>query len=115
MKILRNKSAIKIQTFIRKVITLRKFRKSYRSLVRQREIRKREKRIKACIIIQCIFRIHLAKKVVAQKRSEYKERQTFLREMEELEKSLVGIHDEFLHDLNVIKAQTGIRAYLAKR
>ena len=114
-KLRRNKAANKIQAIIRGKLQRKKYKKSYRSLVKQREIRIRTKRLKSVIIIQCAYRMYRAKKRVSKQRAIVMEKRQELAELDELEKNLQGYHQSWMDELLTIRAQTGIRGMLARK
>lgn len=111
----RKAAAIKIQALMRGALQRRRYKKSHRSLLRQRAIRIRAKKEKAALIIQCAFRCHRARKRVEKQRMIVGERVRERLEMEALEKSIVGFHEEWMQQLLIIRAQTGIRGMLARK
>jgi hypothetical protein len=111
----RSKEAIKIQTLIRGVLQRRKFKRNHRGLLRQRAIRVRAKKEKAALVVQCAFRCYRASKRLANQRLLVGEKVKERLEMETLEASVLGLHGEWMHELMVIRAQTGIRGMLARK
>ena len=111
----RNKAA----SIIQKIVLGRKARlymkRNYKKLVRMRAIRIREKRHQSALILQCMVRSHRAWCIVKKKRLLIEERLREQKEFEELEASLKGMHEQFIHELYHIRAQTGARAMLAKK
>lgn len=110
----RKEAATQIQSLIRCFLGKRRYKKSYKSLQRQRAIRVRAKRINAALIVQCAFRCYRARMRVVKQRLLFAERERERREVELLEKSIDGIHDHFMTELLVIRAQTGVRGMLAR-
>jgi hypothetical protein len=82
--------------------------------VRQRNARFKERKIKAVIRIQSLLRMRLGFLRVRRQRLLKQERERERVELEELEASLEGLHEDFMHELLVIRAQNGVRAMLAK-
>lgn len=66
------------------------------------------------MVIQCIYRCHRAKKRVAKQRILMAEREQERRENAELEKLIEGFHESWLQELLAIRAQSGVRAHLAR-
>lgn len=93
----------------------KRFKKNYRLLVRQRELRIRAKRLKAAITIQCSYRCVRARRRVIKQRKIVEERDREKRELQELEDSIQGLHERWMHELMAIRAQTGVRGMLARR
>ncbi len=93
----------------------RRYKKQYRTLVKQRELRIRAKRLKAAIILQCSYRTHLAKKKVIKQRAMVMERRQEQAELAALEASLAGYHQSWMEELLAIRAQTGIRGMIARK
>lgn len=110
----RKAAALKIQALMRGVLQRRRYKKSYRSLLRQRALRIRAKKEKAALVVQCAYRCYRAKKRVAQQRILYGEKVKERQEMAELERSIAGMHEDWMQQLLVIRAQTGIRGLLAR-
>jgi hypothetical protein len=100
---------------MRGVLQRRRYKKSYRSLVRQRALRIRAKKEKAAVVIQCAYRCYRAKKRVAQQRIVFGEKVKEREEMAALEKSIEGMHEDWMQQLLAIRAQTGIRGMLARK
>ena len=100
---------------MRGVIGRRKFKKSHRALLRQRALRIRARKEKAALIIQCAYRCFRAKKRVARQRILMAERELERRENEALEKLIEGFHETWMQELMAIRAQSGIRAHLARQ
>lgn len=114
MKELTN-AAIKIQTMARGRRARLFMKRNNKKLVRMRALRIREKRQQSALVIQCMVRCHKAWMIVKKKRQVVDDRLREQREFEELEASLQGLHEEFIHELYHIRAQTGARALLAKK
>lgn len=111
----RQEAAIRMQALIRGFLGKRRYKKGFKSLQRQRAIRVRAKRMNAALIIQCAFRCYRARMRVVKQRMLYAEREHERRELDALEKSIEGLHDAFMTELLVIRAQTGIRGKLARQ
>lgn len=111
----RKAAAVKIQGLMRGVLQRRRYKKSHRSLLRQRALRIRAKKEKAALVIQCVYRCYRAKKRVAQQRILVGEKVKEREEMAALEKSIAGMHEDWMQQLLVIRAQTGIRGLLARK
>jgi len=114
-KIRRNEASTTVQSLVRGRIQRKRYKKSYRTLVKQRELRIRAKRLSAVITIQCIYRIHLAKKRMIKQRAIVMEQRQEKAELMELEKSILGYHQSWMQELLAIRAQTGIRGMLARK
>jgi hypothetical protein len=111
---LRQKAALQIQTFYRCRKQKHWFKVNYRSLVRMRALRIRKKREAAATIIQRYFRGYFTRKKVAELLVQFRERQRLERELRDLERALEGLHGNWMKELLVIRAQTGIRGHLAR-
>lgn len=108
------KCVIRVQAWARCRMARKKYKKSYRSLVRQRALRIRAKREKAALIIECSFRCFRARKRVRNQRVLVADREKERRELKALEDSLEGLHGQWMQELLVIRAQTGMRGHLAR-
>lgn len=108
------KASVRIQTFVRGKQAKRTYKYTYKRLVRQRNQRLKERRLKAVIRIQSLFRMRLGRLKVQKQRQLVVEREKDARELEVLEESLVGLHEDFMQELLVIRAQNGVRGMLAK-
>jgi hypothetical protein len=105
----------KLQAVVRGRQAKQYVEKSRKRLIRQRQARKIERRQKASLKIQCCARQRFARKKAAHRRQMKLDEENERREFEELELSLEGLHVGFMHDLMVIRAQTGARGMLAKK
>ena len=74
-----------------------------------------ERRLKACIRIQCFFRRVLARRAVGRRRKAKEAELNEQREWEELERSLDGLHGEFMLELMAIRLETGARGMVARK
>jgi hypothetical protein len=108
-------ATVRMQKIIRGFIQRRKYKRNYRLLIKQREVRIRAKRQKSAIIVQCAFRIYRAKKRVGKQRLLVAEREKERKEIEMLEASIQGLHSRWMDELMAIRAQTGVRKMLAKK
>ena len=109
-----NKAAIKIQTSVRGKLVREQFARNYKRLVRERKARAYQRCVKAATNIQCMFRKWKANTVVMQRRQERAAIEAERREWEIIEESLVGLHDDFMDELMVLRFQTAGRCMLAK-
>lgn len=107
-------ASVKIQALVRGKQAKTTYKHTYKRLVRQRNQRMKDKRLKAVIKIQSLFRMRLGRLKVQKQRQIALEREKEQREFEELENSLAGLHEDFMKELLVIRAQNGIRGMLAK-
>lgn len=114
-KIRKSNATKQIQAIVRGRQQRRRYKKSYRTLVKQRELRIRAKRLKAAIILQCIYRIHLARKKIIKQRAIVTEQRQEQAELSLLEASLAGYHQSWMEELLAIRAQTGIRGMIARK
>jgi hypothetical protein len=110
-----NRLVIKAQALIRRFLVRCKFIRGHKRLVREREARRRARRVRACTIIQGFARIIKAKKVVAKRRKLVEEERKLKRSMDELEGRIDGMHGNLMTDLLAAKAQSGVRAMLGKK
>jgi len=114
VKIIENKAVTKIQAVIRGKQAKDYVEKSRRRLVRQRNARRVEKRQKMALKIQCRVRQRQAAHKAQTRRQLKADEERERREFEELELSLEGLHEDFMTELLVIRAQKGVRSMLAK-
>ena len=110
-----NKAVVKIQAIVRGKQAKDYVERSRKRLVRQRQARKIDRRHKAAIRIQSRARILVAKAKAAKRRAVREEEERERREFEVLEQSLEGLHEDFMLELMVIRAQKGARSMLAKK
>jgi len=108
------RSAIRMQALVRRFLTRCKFLRGYKRLVRERENRRKKRRIRACTLIQGFARIIKAQKVVAKRKALVAEEMRLAREMDQLDDRLDGMHGDWMNDLLAIRAQSGVRGMLGK-
>ena len=65
--------------------------------------------------MQCMYRKWKAKALVEKRRAEKEAIEAERREWEAIEESLVGLHEDFMTELMVLRCQTAGRGMLAKR
>lgn len=106
---------VKIQAAARGYIGRQRIRRIYKKLVKAKEKRIYDRRVKAATKIQGIVRRKEAMKVVKKKRMEFEERDRKRRQMEELDARLDDIHSSHLDDLLAVRVQQGIRGKLARK
>ncbi len=110
-----NRSVSKIQALIRGVLKRIWFRKVYKKLVKDRDTRIKNKRLKAVILIQSAIRRKLAHKIVAKRRlfllEEYKKQLM----LEALDGRLDDMHGDWMNELLAIRIETAGRGLLAKK
>lgn len=104
-----------IQSVARGYVKRRFIRKHRRRLVRERNAREKERRLRAAVRIQCFFRKTLARWAVRKRRQWVEEQRKEQREWDELEKSLEGLHGDFLLELMAIRLETGARGLLSRK
>jgi hypothetical protein len=109
------RATTQIQRMIRGKLKRKWYKKNFRMLVRQLEIRIRNRRIKSALTIQCAFRCYRARKRVRKQRRLLEEKEKERKELQALEASITGLHDRWMKELMAIRAQTGMRGYLARR
>lgn len=107
-------AATQIQKIARGRQTKAYFKRNYRRLVRQRNLRIKEKRERMAVKVQSLFRMNHGKKATQKKRWQKAQQDREAAEYEEVERSLDGLHEDWMTELMVIRAQTGARAMLAK-
>lgn len=108
------RAAIKIQTPVRGKLVRKQFKRNYKRLVRERKARTYQRCVKAATRIQCLFRKWKAKALVEKRRAEKEAIEAERREWEAIEESLVGLHEDFMTELMVLRCQTAGRGMLAK-
>lgn len=111
----RHLAVTRIAARVRGIQQRKRYKKNYRLLVRQRELRIRAKRLNAAITIQCAYRCLRARRRIVKQRKVVEEREREKRELQELEDSIQGLHERWMHELMAIRAQTGVRGMLARR
>ena len=114
LRLLRNKSATKIQALARKYIQRCDFIRNYKRLARDRANRIRDKRNKAAIIIQSFQRMNRARSVVERRRQTYAEELKTRKMMLELDGKIEDMHGEWMNDLLAIRIESGARVKLAR-
>jgi hypothetical protein len=114
-KVVQFQAATKIQAAVRGKQAKEYVARSRKRLERQRQVRRVEKRQKAALKIQCRARVYLARRKARRKREIKEEEERERREFEDLELSLEGLHEDFMNELLVIRAQKGARSMLAKK
>ncbi len=112
---LNHRASVKIQALVRGKQQKSTFKHTHKRLVRQRNQRIKERKHKATVKIQSIFRMRLGRIRVNKQRLLAAEREREKRELDVLEASLEGLHEDFMMELMVIRAQNGIRGMLAKK
>ena len=115
VKVVENKAVTKIQALVRGKQAKEYVEKSRKRLVRQRQARRIEKRHKSALKVQCRVRQNIARLRAQQRRQIKADEERERREFDELEQSLEGLHEDFMTELLVIRAQTGIRGMIAKK
>lgn len=115
VKVIENKAVTKIQAIIRGKQAKVYVEKSRRRLVRQRQARRIEKRNKSALKIQCRVRANQARAKAQARRQIKADEEKERLEFEELELSLEGLHEDFMTELLVIRAQKGVRSMIAKK
>jgi hypothetical protein len=110
-----DKKAALIQALIRRYLSRCWFLKRQKRLVREKMTREKKIKAKAACGLQTLFRVVLSKKIVARRRKEKIEDDEIAFKFEELECKLEGMHSDYLKDLLVIRAQSGVRALIAKK
>lgn len=115
VKVIQSQAAVRIQAVVRGKQAKEYVERSRKRLVRQRQARRIEQRHKAAIRIQCRVRCNLARARARKRRELKEEEERERREFEELELSLEGLHEDFMKELLVIRAQKGARSMLARK
>ena len=110
-----NRSVTKIQALIRGVLKRVWFRKAYKKLVKDRDLRIKNKRLRAVVLIQSAIRRKLALKIVAKRKQflleEYKKELM----LEALDGRLDDMHGDWMNELLAIRIETASRGLLAKK
>lgn len=115
VKVIQTKAAVKIQAVVRGKQAKEYVERSRKRLVRQRQARRIDQRHKAAIKIQCRVRCRQARAKANKRRQIREDEERERREFEELELSLEGLHEDFMKELLVIRAQKGARSMLARK
>mmetsp|Transcript_20794 Transcript_20794/g.29896 ORF Transcript_20794/g.29896 Transcript_20794/m.29896 type:complete len:1152 (-) Transcript_20794:76-3531(-) len=108
-------AAIKIQALARGASARTRVRRIYKRLVRARDKRIHEKRLRSAAMIQSIVRMRNARKIVNMKREQFLERERKRKQLEELDNKLDSIHSSHLNDLLALRVQQGMRGKLARK
>ena len=108
------KQMVKAQALVRRFLTRCKFLRGYKRLVRERDARKKKRRVRACTIIQGFARIIKAQKVVFKRIAVIQEEERIKHEMEDLDNRIDGIHADWTNDLLAIRVETQVRGMLGK-
>ncbi len=109
-----NKQMTKAQALVRKFLTRCKFLRGYKRLVRERDARRKKRRVRACTSIQGFARIIKAQKAVIKRKAIIAEERRLAGEMEELDNRIDGIHADWTNDLLAIRIETQVRGTLGK-
>jgi len=110
-----NKKAVVIQALVRRFLARCWFLKRYKRMMRDRVAREKKRKEKAATKIQAMIRRRLAKKVVAKRKREVAEEKRVKESFAALEMKLEELHSEWLEEIFVIRAQSGVRGWLAKK
>ena len=113
--VLVNKKAVVIQALVRRFLGRCWFLKRYKRMMRDRVAREKKRKEKAATKIQAMIRRRLAKKIVAKRRREVAEEKRVKEAFASLEMKLEELHSEWLEEIFVIRAQSGVRGWLAKK
>jgi hypothetical protein len=109
-----NRQMIKAQALVRRFLTRCKFLRGYKRLVRERDARRKKRRIIACTTIQGFARIIKAQKAVLKRKAVIAEELRLKGEMEDLDNRIDGMHADWTKDLLAIRIETQVRGNLGK-
>lgn len=104
-----------LQALVRRFLTRCKFIRGYKRLVRERDTRRKKRRIKACVKIQGFARIIRANNAVIRRKAQIEEEERKKAEMEDLENKIDGIHSDHMTDLMATRIETKARGLLGKK
>lgn len=104
-----------IQSFARGYNCRGHIRKIHKRLVRARDKRLHERKMRAATKIQSMVRWRQSRKIVAEKRAQWAERERKRKQLEDLENRIEDIHSSHLSDLLAMRVQKGVRGKLAKK
>ena len=104
-----------LQALVRRFLTRCKFIRGYKRLVRERDARRKKRRIKACIKIQGFARIIRANNAVVRRKAQIEEEERKKAELEELDNKIDGIHSDHMTDLMATRIETKARGLLGKK
>jgi len=110
-----NRQMTKAQALVRKFLTRCKFLRGYKRLVRERDARRKKRRVRACTSIQGFARIIKAQHAVIKRKAIIAEERRLAGEMEELDNRIDGIHADWTNDLLAIRIETQVRGTLGKQ
>ena len=83
--------------------------------MRDRISREKKRKDKAATKIQALIRRKLATVIVDKRRKEVAEEKRLQEKLDDLEKKLEELHSEWLEEIIVIRAQTGVRGMLGRK
>jgi uncharacterized membrane protein YcjF (UPF0283 family) len=90
-------------------------RKIYKRLVRAREKRIHERKVRAATKIQSMVRWRQSRKIIAEKKAQWAERERKRKQLEDLENRIDDIHSSHLNDLLAMRVQKGVRGKLGRK
>ncbi len=109
-----NRQITYAQALVRKFLTRCKFLRGYKRLVRERDSRRKKRRVRACTSIQGFARIIKAQKVVHKRKHVLAEEAKLKGEQEELDRRIEGIHSDWEQGLLATRIETMARGNLGK-
>ena len=109
-----NRQMTYAQALVRKFLTRCKFLRGYKRLLRDRDSRRKKKRVRACIAIQGFARIIKAQKIVYKRKLVIAEEKRMKGEEEELDRRIEGIHSDWEQDLLATRISTQVRGNMGK-
>ena len=90
-------------------------RKIYKRLVRSRDKRIHERRVKAATKIQSKVRWRQSRKIVKEKKAQWEERERKRKQLEDLENRIEDIHSSHLNNLLAMRVQKGVRGKIGRK
>jgi hypothetical protein len=110
-----NRQVTKAQALVRRYLQRCRYLRGYKRLVREREARRKARRVRAATLLQGFARIIKAKKAVVKRRKIVAEENRMKKAMDDLEGRLDSVHTDLMTDLMTTRAQAGVRGLLGKK
>lgn len=104
-----------LQALVRRFLTRCKFIRGYKRLVRERDARRKKRRLRACITVQGFARIIRAKNKVLKRIEQITEENKIKAQLEEIDNKIDGIHSDHMTDLMGMRIQSHARGMLGKQ
>jgi hypothetical protein len=109
------RSARIIQAFARGYNSRVHIRKIHKRLVRAREKRLHDRKMKAVVRIQSMVRWRQSRKIIIEKQAQCAERERKRKQLEDLDNRIDDLHSTHLNDLLALRVQKGVRGKLGRK